>query len=70
MALRMARQDEVLSSQVEVSDADLVAGLPSVQAIAETTDSPMEPEKSTVGGDDDTDDELAEDYDSDGMEWA
>lgn len=70
MALRMARQDEVLSSQVEVTDADLVAGLPSVQAIAETTDSPMEPEESTVGGDDDTDDELADDYDADGMEWA
>lgn len=67
MALRMSRQDSVLSNQVEVSDAEVVAGLPSVQAVTDTGgEAPGGWEAD--GGDDDSEEELAGDYD--GMDWA
>lgn len=70
MALRMSRQDEALSNQVEVSDAAVVTGLPSVQAVTGAADQIPRGEE-TVAGDDDTDEELAEDYDDDdGVDWA
>ena len=69
MALRMSRQDEALSNQIEISDAAVVAGLPAVQAVTGPADRrPLSPEETAVG-DDDTNEELSEDYD-DGMDWA
>ncbi|CAN5555894.1 helix-turn-helix domain-containing protein [soil metagenome] len=70
MALRMARQDDALSHQVEVTDADLVAGLPSVQAVTRPTTPPPSGPDASVVGDDDTEEELADDYDDDGMDWV
>ena len=40
MALRMSRQDEALSNQAETTDAAVVAGLPTVQAVTGTAGSP------------------------------
>jgi hypothetical protein len=70
MALRMSRQDEALSNQVETTDAAVVAGLPAVQAVTEPADRPPPRRDETAVSDDDTDDELAEDYDDDSMDWA
>ncbi len=70
MALRMSRQDEALSNQIETTDAAVVAGLPTVQAVTGPADRrPLRPDETAVG-DDDTDDELAADYDDDPMDWA
>ena len=69
MALRLSRRDEALSNQIEVTDAAVVAGLPAVQAVTGPADRrPLSPEETAVG-DDDTNEELSEDYD-DGMDWA
>ena len=70
MALRMSRQDEALSNQVELTDAAVVAGLPTVQAVTGPADRPPAAPEETAAGDDDTDDELTEDYDDDSMDWA
>jgi transposase InsO family protein len=70
MALRMSRQDEALSNQVELTDAAVVAGLPTVQAVTGRADRPPAGPEETAAGDDDTDDELTEDYDDDSMDWA
>ena len=70
MALRMSRQDEALSNQVEATDAAVVAGLPTVQAVTGPADRPPHSRDQTAVSDDDTDDELAEDYDDDSMDWA
>ena len=40
MALRMSRQDEALSNQIETTDAAVVAGLPAVQAVTGPADRP------------------------------
>jgi hypothetical protein len=70
MALRMSRQDEALSNQIETTDAAVVAGLPAVQAVTEPANRPPPRRDETAVSDDDTDDELAEDYDDDSMDWA
>jgi hypothetical protein len=70
MALRMSRQDEALSNQIETADADAVAGLPTVQAAIGAGERPPVRSDKTAVSDDDTDDELAEDYDDDSMDWA
>ena len=70
MALRMSRQDEALSNQIETTDAAVVAGLPAVQAVTEPADRPPLRRDKTAVSDDDTDDELTEDYEDDSMDWA
>ena len=70
MALRMSRQDEALSNQIETTDAAVVAGLPAVQAVTGPGDRPPPRRDETAASDDDTDDELAEDYEDDSMDWA
>jgi hypothetical protein len=69
MALRMSRQDEALSNQIETTDAAVVAGLPTVLGLAGAVDRPPLRRDETAVSDDDTDDELTEDYD-DSMDWA
>ena len=44
MALRMSRQDEALSNQIETTDAAVVAGLPAVQAVTGPADRPPLPQ--------------------------
>ena len=70
MALRMSRQDEALSNQFEATDAAVVAGLPAVQAVTGPADRLPLRRDETAAGDDDTDDELTEDYDDFRMDWA
>jgi hypothetical protein len=48
----------------------VVAGLPAVQAVTGPGDRPPLRRDETAASDDDTDDELAEDYEDDSMDWA
>jgi len=70
MALRMARQDAVLSNQIPSTDAAVVAALPAVQAVTGPAGRSPVQRAAAAAGDDDTDDELAADYDDDPMDWA
>ena len=71
MALRMSRQDEALSNQIETHRrccGRRPAGRAGCHRTGGSTASFDREE--TAAGDDDTDDELAEDYDDDSMDWA
>ena len=70
MALRMAREDAALSHQVSTNDANVVLDLPSVKETLSTDPAPDIRASDTDLGDDDSDEELVDDYEVDELEWT
>lgn len=66
IALRLARQDVLLSHEVQLTDAEQVAQLPSVAATSPSTDDPFD---DAAVGDDDSDGELDADYAQDDQSY-
>jgi len=73
IAVRMSRQDAILSHQVSTDDADVVRALPSVaDALCPDpiSDTAANDNRDTESGDDDSEEDLQDDYEVDELEWT